>query len=243
MASASDFDGKKLRNDIRNFYFRGDATFPANKKFIIGRAKGRAMHLVEYNSVANYDEEVRKKFREIVQKRLRRTDVITKEEFKLLKDNINTPCDRKGFLPKEGWGTTQYNYLLYDFFYKYFQKIVLFYVYDERNNFFRTDLSARGREIRPIQKYPVMNLFFQLSGGHYNILRRKEGTTDAQLNALQKGENPPQAWEKYFNKVDVSLKGFCYWDAVSKAFELEVQDKTSGSRKRKRQGVVDLTVD
>jgi hypothetical protein len=244
MASASDFDGKKLRNDIKKFYFTGDATFPANKKFIIGQAKGRAMHLVEYNSVANYEEEVRKKFRDIVQRRLRRTDVITKEWFKNLNNNINTPCDRKGILPREGWGTTQYNYLLYDFFYKYFQKIVLFYIYDERNNYFRTDLSARGREVRPLQKYPVMNLFFQLSGGHFNVLRRKEGTTDAQLNALQKGKNPPKAWKKYFNKVDVSIKGLCYWDAVSKAFELETRDKTSGSRKRKRQRVdVDLTMD
>lgn len=245
MASASDFDGKKLREDIRNFYFRGDATFPANKKFIIGQAKGRAMHLVQYNSVANYDEEVRKTFREIVQRRLRQTESITNGEFKPLKERINIPCDSKGGLPVEGWGTEQYNYLLYDFFYKYFQKIVLFYVYDERTNFFRTDLSARGREVRPLQKYPVMNLFFQFSGSHYNVLRRKEGTTDAQLNALQKGKNPPEAWKKYFKSVKVSTKGSCYWDAVSKAFELEVvQEKTAGSRKRKRkQVVIDLTAE
>ena len=263
----SSLTGTQLREEIRRLYF------DSFENYLKGRLRGRARHATSVRNTIDFGATVTKKYIELWKKLFNKenkvkqnTVNIREKDFKRLKDKINVRCNKKGELSRDGWGGTDFDFVIYDYFYLRHGKNVVIYTvnvnvdYDDKGNkvssnemfSFGTTANPRSRlevESGPREKF---NIFLLFKGNHYEVLKVNKGVTEAQLNAFQKSVDEVEyGWKKYFTIVEptVDPNGMCYWNAVAKAFSMSTINLPRGTaipeeeKKKPQSDFFDMTGD
>lgn len=231
-----DFDGNDLRALIKNQFFDPKRTYGISYDsnelsffFAKAYAEGEVLSSRDFKR-KNYrtGEEFEKELRERANKLVRAKNFFKNKRLKI-KRGIETMCNERGFLRREGWGGDIYDMLLTSIYYRRTSRILKFYKYDltSQKYQFRTDYGyekfSKGKKVLN-SEFPYLNLFLKFDGIHYEILQRKPETTDKDLADLL---NTKKAgffgWEKYFSRVGIKDNGLCYFNAVTKAVRLALK--------------------
>jgi hypothetical protein len=232
-----DFDGNDLRALIKSQFFEPKRTYGISYdskelSFFFAKAyaegevlSGRDFKRKNYRTDKEFQNELRKRAIKMVS-----DEGLFKTKRLKIKRGIETMCNERGFLPREGWGGDVYDMLLTSIYYWRTRRILKFYKYDltSQKYQFRTDyeyekFSKRGKKVLN-SEFPYLNLFLKFDGIHYEILQRKPETTDKDLaDLLNTKEAGFFGWEKYFSRVKIDDDGLCYFNAVTKAVRLALK--------------------
>ena len=240
-----DFDGNDLRTLIKNQFFDPKRTYgiryDSNELsffFAKAYAEGEVLSSRDFKR-KNYrtEEEFEKELRERANKLVRAEKLFKNKRLKI-KRGIETMCNERGFLPREGWGGDTYDMLLTSIYYRRTSRILKFYKYDltSQKYQFRTDYGyeefSKGKK-KFTTEFPYLNIVLKYDGVHYEILQRKPETTDKDLTNLLNTENAGfWGWEKYFESVEIKGNGLCYFNAVTKVSSLDTEIRTRRPRPR-----------
>ena len=257
----SSLTGTQLREEIQDNYF------DSFEHYLNGRLRGRARHATSVRNSIDFNATVTEKYKELRKKLFNKenkvkqnTVNIREKDFKRLKDKINVRCNEKGGLSRDGWGGTDFDFVIYDYFFLWYEKNVVIYtvnldVRDDKGvkaglETFRTTANPRSSRLEIESGWNgKKNIFLLLKGGHYEVLMVNEGVTEAQLNAFQNkyGNEVKYGWETYFTIALplVSPNGMCYWNAVAKAFSMSTINLPRGTpiARRERKKLPPETVD
>ena len=236
--------GTQLREEIQRLYF------DRFENYLLGHYRGKARHATRVRkSINDFDATVTEKYYDFFRTKISKSTVVNAREkdFKRLKVRVGVRCNEKGGVSRDGWGGTDFDFVIYDYFYGLYKKNVVIYTvnvnvdYDDKGNkvssneMFSFGTTANPQTRLEIESGPgeKFNIFLLLRGNHYEVLRVNKGVTEAQLNAFQKksGNDVEYGWKTYFTIVEplVSMNGMCYWNAVAKAFSMPMTNLPRGT--------------
>lgn len=258
--------GEKLREEIRRLYF------DRFENYLLGHYRGKARHATRVRKSVRFANKVTEKYYEFLRRKIynnygvKRDTVVNarRKDFRRLKDKINVRCDEEGGVVYKGWGGTDFDFVIYDYFFGVYKKNVVIYtvnltvLYDDKNEKASNQKFSFGTTANPQTRLEIesgpgekFNIFLLLKGNHYEVLRVKKGVTEAQLNAFQNksGNEVKYGWETYFTIVKplVSANGMCYWNAVAKAFSMSTINLPPGTpipeeeKKKPQSDLFDMT--